>query len=169
MLLRISARLSCLSRPAAQLVLVRENCTEQRVVINRCVNLTLVRLSGERPLIFAKLLAQQLGNPSGIVGDLVALLWNKRNAALNDVVFDSLALSADDRVLEVRFGGGYLLSRMSSVVTDGFLAVCTGARPNRRLEPTWLGGAVGGLVEPAVWFPRRGGEPRSPGGWGGWR
>ena len=73
-------------------------------------------------MILAKLLARQLGNPSWIVGNLAALLWNKRNTALNDAAFDTLALDPDDRVLEVGFGGGYLLGRMSSAVTEGFLA-----------------------------------------------
>ena len=41
---------------------------------------------------------------------------------MNDVAFDNLALRPHDRVLEVGFGGGYLLGRMATVVTDGFLA-----------------------------------------------
>lgn len=77
---------------------------------------------GERPLILSKSIARQLSNPSGIIGGLAAPLWNKRNSALNDVAFDNLSLIPDDRVLEVGFGGGYLLGRISSVITDGFLA-----------------------------------------------
>ena len=73
-------------------------------------------------MIFSRFLVQQLSNPSGIAGRLAAPLWNKRNAALNDLAFHSLALSPADRVLEVGFGGGYLLGRMSTVVTGGFLA-----------------------------------------------
>jgi ubiquinone/menaquinone biosynthesis C-methylase UbiE len=73
--------------------------------------------------MLAKFLAKQLSNPSGIFGKLVlAPLWSKRNSALNDVAFESLALHPHDRVLEVGFGGGYLLGRMAAVVTDGFLA-----------------------------------------------
>ena len=73
--------------------------------------------------MLAKFLAKQLGNPSGILGKLImAPIWNRRNAALNDVAFDSLALRSHDRVLEVGFGGGYLLGRMATVVTDGLLA-----------------------------------------------
>lgn len=72
---------------------------------------------------FAKFMAQQLGNPSGMISGLVlAPLWNKRNSALNDVAFESLAPSPDDRVLEVGFGGGYLLGRISAIVKEGFLA-----------------------------------------------
>jgi len=71
----------------------------------------------------ARFLAKQLANPSGMIGKLImAPIWNRRNAALNDVAFEGLALHAHDRVLEVGFGGGYLLGRMAAVVTDGFLA-----------------------------------------------
>ena len=76
-----------------------------------------------KPMFIDKFLARQLGNPSGLMGRWVAApLWNRRNSALNDAAFDNLALNPQDRVLEVGFGGGYLLGRMSSVVTDGLLA-----------------------------------------------
>ncbi len=41
---------------------------------------------------------------------------------MNEFAFDHLDLTANDRVLEVGFGGGYLLGRMAEVVTHGFLA-----------------------------------------------
>jgi SAM-dependent methyltransferase len=73
--------------------------------------------------MLAKLQARQLGNPSGIIGKwILAPVWNKRNSALNDVAFERLALRPDDRVLEVGFGGGYLIGRMTTVVTGGSLA-----------------------------------------------
>ena len=67
-------------------------------------------------------LARQLGNPTGIYGRFAAALWNRRNVALNDTVFDALALQPTDRVLEIGFGGGYLLGRMLPALTDGLLA-----------------------------------------------
>ena len=73
-------------------------------------------------MILSRFIACQLGHPSKIFGGFISRLWNKRNAALNDAAFDSLALQPDDRVLDVGFGGGYLLDRMSSVITAGFLA-----------------------------------------------
>lgn len=80
-------------------------------------------------MLFDKLIAQQLGNPSGLVGRWVAApLWNKRNVALNDVALDNLALSPHDRVLEVGFGGGYLLDKMSGIVTEGLLAGIDGSQ-----------------------------------------
>ena len=73
--------------------------------------------------MLAKLQAQQLGHPTGLFGKLIlAPLWNRRNSALNDVAFERLALRPDDRVLEVGFGGGYLIGRMAAVVTEGRLA-----------------------------------------------
>jgi ubiquinone/menaquinone biosynthesis C-methylase UbiE len=73
--------------------------------------------------MLAKLLAQQLGHPSNITGKWVlAPLWNRRNMTLNDVALAKLDLRPDDRVLEVGFGGGYLLSRIAEVVTEGSIA-----------------------------------------------
>lgn len=70
----------------------------------------------------AKFIARQLGNPTGLFSIYAARAWNRRNAALNDTTFNLLALQPDDRVLEVGFGGGYLISRMLSMVTEGLVA-----------------------------------------------
>lgn len=67
-------------------------------------------------------LAHQLGNPTAIYGRFAAVLWNRRNVALNDTAFDALALQPTDRVLEIGFGGGFLLGRMLPTLTDGLLA-----------------------------------------------
>jgi SAM-dependent methyltransferase len=73
--------------------------------------------------MLAGTLAKVLIHPSNFPGRLIlASLWNRHNAALNDAAFDTLALRARDQVLEVGFGGGYLLGKMATVVTDGFLA-----------------------------------------------
>jgi arsenite methyltransferase len=80
-------------------------------------------------MFFDKFLAQQLGNPTGFVGRWVAApMWNKRNIALNDTALENLALSPRDSVLEVGFGGGYLLGKMSKVVTEGLLAGVDGSQ-----------------------------------------
>ena len=74
-------------------------------------------------VMLSKFLARQLGHPSGLLGKLVAApVLNKRNSALNDIAFERLALRPHDRVLEVGFGGGYLMGRMAAVVTEGRLA-----------------------------------------------
>jgi ubiquinone/menaquinone biosynthesis C-methylase UbiE len=72
--------------------------------------------------MFAQFVARQLGHPSGLIGRwLLGPMWNRRNRPLNEVSLAQLDLHSDDRVLEVGFGGGYLLGRMSAVVTDGFI------------------------------------------------
>jgi SAM-dependent methyltransferase len=71
----------------------------------------------------AKFFAKQLSHPSGILGRFVLpRVWNRRNSALNEMALNSLALRPGDRVLEVGFGGGHLLSRMADVIAGGFLA-----------------------------------------------
>jgi len=73
--------------------------------------------------MFARFMAKQFGNPSGLFGRLfLAPVWNRRNRAPNDCAFENLDLRPDDRVLEVGFGGGYLMERMSAAVADGFIA-----------------------------------------------
>lgn len=70
--------------------------------------------------MFSKILAKQLSGPSAVVGQLfLASTWNRRNAALNDMALEQLALRPDDTVLEIGFGGGYLLGRMLRVLTRG--------------------------------------------------
>lgn len=72
--------------------------------------------------MLGKLIANQLNRPTGVFSNLTALVWNRRNAALNDTVFNLLSLTPSDRVLEIGFGGGYLLNRMAEVVTNGLLS-----------------------------------------------
>ena len=57
-------------------------------------------------------LAKQLGYPSGIFGRLLMKLLNKGNADMNDFTFQQLDLQSGDAVLEIGFGGGYLLEKM---------------------------------------------------------
>lgn len=74
-------------------------------------------------MVLSRFISNQLRSPSNGIGSWVlARLWNRRNSTLNDYVFEHLDLAANDRVLEVGFGGGYLLGRMAEVVTHGFLA-----------------------------------------------
>ena len=73
--------------------------------------------------MFSRFLAGQLSRPSRVIGPLVlAPLWNRRNQALNDDALRLLALRMDDRVLEIGFGGGYLLGRVLKSVTTGSVA-----------------------------------------------
>jgi len=65
-------------------------------------------------------IASQLRKPSGFIGRrVVAKMLNASNRPMNRLTLASLGLTPDDRVLEVGFGGGDLISRMASVVTHG--------------------------------------------------
>lgn len=71
----------------------------------------------------AKISAQQLGHPSTLAGRWVlAPIWNRRNRALNDAALAELDLQRDHWVLEVGFGGGYLLGRIAAAATHGRVA-----------------------------------------------
>jgi ubiquinone/menaquinone biosynthesis C-methylase UbiE len=82
-----------------------------------------LRGNASHPMILTKFLSKQLCHPSGIIGRVVLpRLFNSRNAVLNDFTLECLALQPNDRVLEVGFGGGYLLGRMATIITDGTIA-----------------------------------------------
>ena len=66
--------------------------------------------------MFSRFLARQLACPTGVFGRWVlGPLWNRRNAVLNDAAFAALAPEPADRVLDVGFGGGYLLERLFAI------------------------------------------------------
>lgn len=74
-------------------------------------------------MILDKYLARELGCPTGFVSSIILpRIWNVRNVALNEMALDHLRLADDDRVLEVGFGGGYLLSRAFDLVRLGLVA-----------------------------------------------
>jgi SAM-dependent methyltransferase len=58
-------------------------------------------------------LTKQLARPSGWLARWsLARLWNRRNSALNDAAFTLVTAQPFCRVLEVGFGGGYLLQKL---------------------------------------------------------
>lgn len=70
-----------------------------------------------------RLIANQLVHPSGLIGRFILpALWNRRNAALNEQALHRLQLDSADRILEVGFGGGYLLGRILTRVTQGHVS-----------------------------------------------
>lgn len=74
-----------------------------------------------------QILARQLGKPVGWFSRwMFSSLWNRRNKVLNDAAFNLLNLPEDARVLEVGFGGGYLLGKIAGELDrralNGFLA-----------------------------------------------
>ena len=67
-------------------------------------------------------LAQQLGYPSGIFGRLLMRLLNRGNAGMNDVTCEQLELQPENSVLEIGFGGGYLLNKVAASQIPSFVA-----------------------------------------------
>lgn len=61
---------------------------------------------------FKPFLARQLGDPSGWFGRLLLKFLNRRNAALNDLVLETLQLQPGNRILEIGFGGGDLIAKL---------------------------------------------------------
>jgi ubiquinone/menaquinone biosynthesis C-methylase UbiE len=69
---------------------------------------------------FAGFMAAQLRQPSGLFGRYVMLhLLNRINVSMNSLAFETLQINSRDQVLEVGFGGGDLIARMSRVVSQG--------------------------------------------------
>ena len=72
-------------------------------------------------MTISELIAAQLGRPAWPLAAIAGSIWNRRNSALNDCLMDLLELQPDDRVLDIGFGGGYLLDRISAIVSEGSL------------------------------------------------
>lgn len=71
----------------------------------------------------AGFIASQLRKPSGLFGRVVISNRLKRlNAAINQATLTALALEPYDRVLEVGFGPGELMSRMAPLVPAGSIS-----------------------------------------------
>lgn len=65
-------------------------------------------------------ISTQLQQPSGWAGRfLLPFIWNRRNRALNDDTLRRLQLRPADHVLEVGFGGGYLLKQILGTLAEG--------------------------------------------------
>ena len=74
-----------------------------------------------------KFLATQLRQPSGWFGKyIVSRALNKDNAAMNDLALEMLIIGdkrRKERILEIDFGGGYLLEKILSYAGVEFVAV----------------------------------------------
>lgn len=63
--------------------------------------------------MFQKFISRQLARPSGLFGRLFTARWlEKANVGMNALTLAGLALTANDRLLEVGFGSGYLLEKV---------------------------------------------------------
>lgn len=60
-----------------------------------------------------KFISKQLALPSGLFGRLFTARWlEKANTEMNALTLERLALTANDRVIEIGFGSGYLLEQI---------------------------------------------------------
>ena len=60
-----------------------------------------------------RFLLKQLSRPSGLLGKyILGAFWNRRNRKLNDLTLRKLKIEQSDKILEVGFGGGYLIGKM---------------------------------------------------------
>lgn len=73
--------------------------------------------------MFQKFIAQQLAHPSGPFGRWVVSRWLDRdNMMMNQVTLERLNILANDKVLEVGFGSGYLLEKILSSTSCSYAA-----------------------------------------------
>jgi len=71
-------------------------------------------------MILAKFIAKQLRKPSGLFGKyLLTRALNKANKVMNNSVLHLLQVQPDDRILEIGFGGGDLLTRIAKQLESG--------------------------------------------------
>ena len=71
----------------------------------------------------ARFLASQFRQPSGWFGSLVAgRLMNFANRRIVDTTLSVLAPQPQHQVLDVGFGGGYGLARLTELLTDGLIS-----------------------------------------------
>jgi ubiquinone/menaquinone biosynthesis C-methylase UbiE len=73
-----------------------------------------------KSMSYAKFMAAQLRQPSGFFGrHIMVHLLNRINVSINNLALEALQLNSHDHVLEVGFGGGDLIARMSRVLAKG--------------------------------------------------
>lgn len=66
-----------------------------------------------------RFIARQLSYPTGLPGAIIGHLMNRRNAKMNHFALEQLKVKATDRVLEIGFGRGVILSPL--VENAGFV------------------------------------------------
>src|SRR5688572_4745774 len=69
---------------------------------------------------FEKFFARQLGKPTGFFGRfLMKRLLNTGNRRSNELALKHLKILPSDRVLEIGFGGGWLIRRLAELASEG--------------------------------------------------
>jgi ubiquinone/menaquinone biosynthesis C-methylase UbiE len=70
-----------------------------------------------------KKIARQFGNPSGFLGNIAGFIMAKRSSNIerNEWAISLLNIQPSDHVLEIGFGPGVAIQKMSDLVTDGII------------------------------------------------
>ena len=67
-------------------------------------------------------IAQQCGNPQGILGRIIAFIMSFETKGMNQIGLDLLELRPNDKVLEVGFGHGKTISKGCALIKNGTFA-----------------------------------------------
>jgi len=67
-------------------------------------------------------IAQQAGNPQGILGRIIAFIMSFETQAMNQIGLDLLELQQNEKVLEVGFGHGKTISKGCALIGNGMFA-----------------------------------------------
>ncbi len=76
------------------------------------------RISGAILAPIGRYLSCQAAEPHGPIGRLLARIWIRETAAVNDTALDLLAPAPGERILEIGFGPGRTLTRLAAAGTD---------------------------------------------------
>lgn len=69
---------------------------------------------------FSTYFSEQARKPAGIFGRMVmSLVFDRGNAFLNSLVYDLMSIQENDRIIEIGFGTGNLISRMAKNIDGG--------------------------------------------------
>jgi ubiquinone/menaquinone biosynthesis C-methylase UbiE len=78
-------------------------------------------------------IARQSGNPSGILGRILAWVMERETDAQNRAALVALEVRGDDRVLEIGFGHGRTLERVGNTLREGSIVGVDHSRDMVRL------------------------------------
>ena len=81
-----------------------------------------ISYSIENTMRFRTFFTEQAGHPSGLFGRIVmSKIFDFGNAALNNFLMETLVPEENDHVLEIGFGTGKLISKMSGRINHGLV------------------------------------------------
>ena len=89
-----------------------------------------------------RILWRQLGKPSGLQGRIIGKLMTSSNASAHDLTLANAAVKANDRVLEVGFGGGALAEKTLSAAPGVTVSGVDTSEVMVKMANNRLGGAI---------------------------